>query len=269
MEGQNLVLDLRAANGRFDRLPAMARELIARQPDALFASTTPAALAAKAATTQIPIVFATVADPLGVGLVASLARPGANVTGVTNIVAELTGKRLELLKELVPRASRIAILINPDDSNAALQMRQAEAAARTLRVELAPVLPVRAAGDAELALAAAAKAGADAAIRMVDPTLALLRAETVAAAAKHRLPLMFSFREDVAAGGLMSYGTRLAGQYAQAGTLIAKILRGARPADLPVEQPTQFELVINRRTAAALGLQIAPALLARADEVIE
>ncbi len=268
-EGSNLVLDLRAASGRFDRLPSLARELIALTPDVLFVTTTPATLAAKAATTRIPVVFALVADPLGAGVVDSLARPGGNITGVTHIVAELAGKRLELLKELVPAASRVAVLINPDDPNAPLQMRHAEAAARSLGIELNPLLNIRASGDAEKAISAAAGAGANAALRMVDPTLSPLRIETVAAAAKYRLPVIYSFREDVTAGGLLSYGAQLTGQYAQAATLVAKILRGARPADLPVEQATRFELVVNLKAAKALGLSVPPSLLARADEVIE
>jgi putative ABC transport system substrate-binding protein len=232
-------------------------------------ATTPASLAAKAATTRVPIVFAAVVDPLGVGLVASLAKPGGNITGVTNIVAEFTGKRLELLKELVPSASRIAVLVNPDDANATPQIREAEAAARVLGIELHPILHVRADGDAAKAVSEAASARADAALRMADPTIYRLQRETADAAVKYRLPIIFPFRENVVEGGLLSYGTNLPAQFAQAARLVAKILRGAKSAELPVEQAATFELVINMKTAKTLGLSVPSVLLARADEVIE
>ncbi|MBM2844103.1 MAG: transporter substrate binding protein [Anaerolineales bacterium] len=269
VEGRNLVLEARFAEGNLDRLPSLAQELIRLNPDVLFVATTPGALAAKAATATTPIVFVAVADPVGVGLVPNLARPGGNITGITHIVAELTGKRLELLKEVVPTASRIAILVNPDDPNAPSQMRNADAAARSLRVQLHPVLTVRGAGELEGAFEAAVRSGAAAALRMVDPTVGILRVRTVELAAKHRLPVMYAFREDVQAGGLMAYGTSLPAQFRQAATFVHKILRGAKPADLPVEQPTKFELVINLKTAKALGLTIPQSLLQRADEVIQ
>lgn len=269
VEGTDVAMVLRAANGRFDGLPRMAQELVALEPDVLFVSTTPAALAAKAATARIPIVFASVADPLGVGLVASLAKPGGNITGVTNIVADLAGKRVELLKALLPEAKRVAVLINPDDPNAPLQMRQTEAEARRLGLQLDPILTVRGAGDGEKAVAAAVIARADGALRMVDPTTTALRQEIVSAAARHRLPMIYAFREDVAAGGLLSYGTRQVAQYEQAATLIAKILDGAQPRDLPVERATTFEMAINLRAANALRLRVPAELVARADEVID
>ena len=269
IEGQNLVLETRFADGKFERLAILAQELVRLNPDVLFVSTTPGSLAAKAATTTIPIVFVAVADPVGTGLVPSLARPSGNVTGITHIVAELTGKRLELLKEIVPSASRIAVMVNPDDPNAAVQIQNAEVAARTLRVQLQPVLHVRGAGDLERAFEAIARSGATAALRMVDPTGGPLRARTVELAAKYRLPMMFSFREDVEAGGLAAYGASLSAQYRQAATFVHKILRGARPTDLPIEQATKFELLFNLKTARRLGLTLPPSLLVRADQVIE
>ena len=191
------------------------------------------------------------------------------MTGITNIIAELAGKRLELLKELVPTASRIAVLVNPDNPNATPQMRSAEAAARSLGLELHPVLAVRSAGDLEGAFETAVRARAHAALRMIDPLAIMLRKETAALAAQHRLPVIYAQREDVEAGGLVAYGTNLPEQYRQAATFVHKILRGAKPADLPVEQPTKFELVINLRTAKALGLTMPRSLLLRADELIE
>ncbi len=269
VEGRNLVLEARFADGKLERLPMLAQELVRLNPDVMFVSTTPGSLAAKAATATIPIVFVAVADPVGNGLVPSLARPSGNITGITHIVAELTGKRLELLKEIVPSASRIAVLVNSDDPNATVQIQNAEAAARTLGVKLQPVLTVRGAGDLKRAFEAISRSGAAAALRMVDPTGGSLRARTVELAARHRLPVMFVFREDVEAGGLVAYGASLPVQYRQAATFVHKILRGARPGDLPIEQATNFELVLNLKTAKALGLTIPPSLLLRADQVIE
>jgi putative ABC transport system substrate-binding protein len=269
VEGRNWVLEARFAEGKFERLSSLARELIRLNSDVLFVSTTPGALAAKAATATTPIVFVAVADPVGVGLVPNLARPGGNITGITHIVAELTGKRLELLKEIVPTASRIAVLVNPDDPNAPSQMRNADVAAQTLRLQLHPVLTVRGVGDLEGAFEAAVRSGAAAALRMVDPIAGILRVRTVELAAKHRLPVMYAFREDVQAGGLMAYGTSAPAQFRQAAVFVDKILKGAKPGDLPIEQPTKFELLINLKTAKALGLTIPPSLLQRADQVIE
>ncbi len=268
-EGHNLVLDARSADGRFDRLPAMAGELVGLKPDVLFVSTTPGSLAAKNATRTVPIVFAAVADPLGIGLVESLARPGGNITGITNVIVELTGKRLQLLKEVIPGATRVAILVNPDDANAPLQMRSAEEAAQTLGIELRPVLPVRAVDDLDAACRAAVQAGCHAALRMVDPTLADQRRQIAELSIKYRLPVMLFFREDVDAGGLIAYGASNIVQYRQAAGLVHKILRGAKPADLPVEQPNTYDLTVNLRTARALGIDIPPTVLARASEVIE
>ena len=269
VEGKNTVIDARFADGNLEKLPALARELIARKPDVLVVSTTPAVLATKAATQTIPIVFVGVADPVSVGIVSNLRRPGANITGITNINAELTGKRLALLKEIVPAASRIALLVNPEDPNATIQIRNASTAGRNLGVDVSPVLIVRGANDLEKAFETAARSGAGAALRLVDPTTTMLRSETAQLAARHRMPVMYPFRENVEAGGLAGYGANLNEQYRQAATFVDKILRGAKAGDLPVEQPTKFELVINLRTAKALGLTIPRALLLQADQVIE
>ena len=269
LEGKNYVLLQRYSEGKVERLAALVQELIAQKPDVLLTSTTPAGLAAKAATRSVPIVAVLIADPVGVGLVQSLARPGGNITGITNIVAELTGKRLELLKEMIPAAKRIAVLVNPESQNASLQLRIAEAAARSLRIDLQPILEARQAADLERAFQAAAQAHVAAAIRMIDPLVFMLRDQTAALAIKYRVPVIYPSREDVLAGGLTSYGTDLPAQYRQAAGLVHKILQGAKPSDLPVEQPTKFEWVVNLKTAKALGLTIPQAVLLRADEVIQ
>jgi putative ABC transport system substrate-binding protein len=188
---------------------------------------------------------------------------------VTNIAAELAGKRVQLLKEIVPAASKVAILINPDDPIAPLQMDSAKSVAGTLGIRLDPVLHIRGGDDLDGAFEAAVRAGAPAALRMIDPTVTELRKPTVELAAKYRLPVIYPFREDVVAGGLVSYGASLPDQYQQAAALVQKILNGAKPADLPVEQPTKFELAINLKTAKTLGIPIPPSLLTLADEVIE
>jgi ABC-type uncharacterized transport system substrate-binding protein len=235
----------------------------------LLVQSTPANLAAKAATGSVPIVMVGVADPVGAGLIPNLARPGGNITGITNIGAELAGKRLEILKELIPSLSKAAVMINPGDPNAHLQMASAEAAARNLSVRLDPVLEIRSANDLQGAFAAAASAGAGAALRMIDPLESALRRPTAALAIEHRLPIMFPFREAVELGGLVSYGANLLDQFRQAATLVHKIFNGAKPADLPVEQPSRFELVINLKTAKALGIEVPLFFQQRADEVIE
>ena len=269
IEGQNLMIEHRNADGKFERLPLLVRELLAWNPDVLLVSTTPANLAAKAATSTVPIVMVAVADPLGVGLISSLSRPGSNVTGVTNIGAELAGKRIEILKEIIPTCSKVAILINPDDQNAQRQMVSAKIAAERLAIQLDPILSIRSEADLPVAFEAAVRARSTAVIRMIDPLGNALRKPTVALGGEYRLPVIYPFREDVLAGGLISYGTNLSDQFRQAATLVHKIFKGAKPADLPVEQPTKFELVVNLKTAKALGLTIPPTLLARADEVIE
>lgn len=268
-EGSAVVYDARYAGGNFDRVPGLARELLSLNPNAFLTATTPAALAARAATSTIPIVMIAGADPVAIGLVQSLARPGGNLTGVTNVVTDLAGKRLEIIRQIVPSAQRIAIMLNPDDPNAAPQLRAAEAAAKNLRVEPRPVVPIRTGADIKPAFDAAVSAGAGAAMRMVDPLTLTLARETAEMAATLRLPTIYPWRKNVEAGGLVAYGTDLADQYVQAAGLMDKILKGAAPADLPVEQPTKFELVINLKTARALNLQIPKLLLAQASDVIE
>lgn len=269
VEGDNLVIEHRYANGRFEILPRLAGELVAWRPDVIFVSTTPATLAAKAATSSVPIVMVGVADPLGSKIINSLARPGGNVTGVTNIAAELAGKRLEVLKEIIPTLSKVAVMINPNDPNASLQMNSARSAADVLQVQLDPILPIRSAADLAGAFDTAAKVGVSGALRMIDSVATALRPLTVAHAAEYRIPIIYGFREDVVAGGLASYGPNFPDQYRQAATYVHKLLAGARPADLPVERPSKFELVINLKAAKGLGLNISPMLLTRADEVIE
>ncbi|HLH91654.1 MAG TPA: ABC transporter substrate-binding protein [Xanthobacteraceae bacterium] len=269
VEGQTFRMVSRHANGQFAKLPALASELVGLTPDVLFVETTPGALAAKRATRTVPIVFVAVADPIGVGLVASLAKPGGNITGLTNIVAELAGKRLEILHEIIPTAKRIAVLINPDDQNASLQMRSAEAVADKLGLMLQPVAAVRSAADLQPAFEASAAAGAQAALRMTDPLVTALSKQTAEMEVKYRIPVIYPFHESVQQGGLVAYGTDLLEQFRAAASYVHKILHGANPAELPVERPTKFHLAINLRTANTLGVTIAPMLLARADEVIE
>jgi putative ABC transport system substrate-binding protein len=267
-EGRNLVLIMRGADGHFERLPRLAEELLREKPDVLLVSTTPGVLAAKAATSTVPLVMIG-PDPIGLGLVGSLARPGGNITGITNSTAELTGKRLQILKELLPAVFRVAVLVNPNDQNTNLQMESAREAAKLLYVQLDPVLALREAADLEPSFAALANARVTAAIRMVDPLTSVFRQRTVELALSHRLSVMFAFREDVVAGGLISYGTDFPAQYREAARFVHRILEGAKPSDLPIEQPTRLELVINLKTARAFGLSVPPSLLARADEVIE
>jgi len=268
VEGRNLVIDRRYADGKLERLPRLAEELVRLNPDVLFVHSTPGSLAAKAATASTPIVFTSVADPVGVGLVSNLARPDANITGITNIFAELTGKRLELLKQIVPDATRIAVIVNPDDPNATPQIQNAAAAAPSLGVRLDPIVHVRGDDDLAAAFESIARSGARAALRLVDPLVIPLRQRTVALAVKHRLPVMFVFREDAEAGGLVAYGADLSSQYRRGAALVDKILRGARPGDLPVEQVDTFELVVNVRAARDLGLTVPQAVLLRADRII-
>jgi len=269
VEGQTFIMDERYAEGNFERLPSLIQELIQLKPDALLVATTPGNLAAKAATSTIPIVFVLVAGPVGAGSVPSLARQGGNVTGVTNIVAELGVKRLELLKEIFPNASQIAIMVNPNDQNTPLQMRYAEEGARRLGIKLGPILEVRNPGDLEKAFEAASKANALAAVRMIDPLVFMLRKQTAALSVKYRLPMIFPSQEDVDDGGLLSYGANAPDQFRQAATMVDKILHGTKPAAIPLEQPTKFDLVINMKTAKALGIKFPNSIMVQATKVIE
>jgi putative ABC transport system substrate-binding protein len=267
LEGQNVRLELRTAEGRADRLPLLARELVAHGVEVIFVSTTPGARAAKSATTTIPVVFVQVSDPVGSGLVASLARPGGNLTGLTNINVDLADKRMDLLKAALPHAKRIAVLVNPTNPAAASLMSEVRSAASTLGMELYPI-EAQAADQFEHALAAARRSAA-ALMLIPDPLFYTHRASIAAQANAARLPLIGWVREWTEAGALLSYGPDNVDIIRRAGVYMGRILNGATPADLPIEQPTKFDLVINLKTAKALGLTIPPSLLLRADQVIE
>ncbi len=268
VEGQNITFVIRSPEEVGKPLADLAAELVSLQVDVIVTAGTLGALAAKNATSTIPIVMAVAGDPVGTGLVASLARPGGNVTGSSQIAPELGGKRLQLLKGVVPQASRVAILWNPTNPAAALVVRETEVAARTLGVQLQP-LEIRAPEDIDRAFAAAIRGRASALTVVEDPLVLSHRARIVALAAKSRLPAIYPFREVVEAGGLMSYAANLSDLFRRAATYVDKTLKGAKPADLPVEQPTLFELVINLKTAKALGLTIPRSVLIRADQVIQ
>ena len=268
IEGQNVAVEYRWAEGHYDRLPALAGELVQRQVLAIVAAGVVAAEAAKAATTTIPIVFSSGADPIAVGLVASLNRPGGNATGVSIIAQELAAKRLELLRELVPLTRLIAMLINPDNPGSSSEFGDVEVAARALGLL---VKKVTATNESALyaAFAAIATARVDALIVGQDGYFVQRRDQIAGLAARYGIPAIYAFREHVVAGGLISYASNLPDGYRQVGTYVGKILNGAKPADLPVIQPTKFELIINLKAANTLTLRIPPLLLARADEVIE
>jgi putative tryptophan/tyrosine transport system substrate-binding protein len=267
VEGQTIALEYRFADGQHERLPALAAELIDLNVEVLVTSGTPAAVAAKHATSLIPIIIAIAADPVGEGLVASLARPGGNVTGMANLDTELSGKRLEILKAVVPGLSRVAILWNPANPAHRPALGESEGAARALGVQLQPV-EVRAPDEFTSAFAALRSERASALMLLADSMFGSHRAQVVDLAAKSRLPSMFWVKDFVAAGGLLSYGASYPDLLRRAATYVDKILKGAKPADLPMEQPTKFELVINLKTAQALGLTLPPTLLFQADEVI-
>jgi putative ABC transport system substrate-binding protein len=272
VEGRNVVIEYRDAEGKFERFPALAAELVALKVDVIVTSGgTPAALAAKQATRTLPIVFAAHADPVGSGLITSLARPGGNVTGLSNLAPELVGKCLEQLKQAVPGVSRVAALWQPGAYGERTEKdmpKGAEAAARALGVRL-QFVEARGPADFDRAFSETTTAHADALTVLPSAMFVNERRRLVALAAKNRLPAVYPSRDSVDAGGLMSYGPDLADVFRRAATYVDKILKGAKPGDLPVEQPTKFELVINLKTAKALGLTIPPSLLGRADEVIQ
>jgi putative tryptophan/tyrosine transport system substrate-binding protein len=271
VEGRNLVIEYRDAEGKFERFPVLAAELVALKVDVIVAPGTLAALAAKQATRSIPIVFPTLGDPVADGLVTTLARPGGNVTGLANLSPELIGKCLELLKQAVPGVSRVAILWQPGAFVERTEndvRKRAEAAGRALGMRL-QFVETRGPEDFDRAFSDMTRSGAGALIVVLTAMFANERRRLVDLAAKVRLPAVYGSRESVDTGGLMSYGPNLADSFRRAATYVDKILRGARPGDLPVEQPTKFELVINLKTAKALGLTIPPSVLARADEIIQ
>ena len=269
VEGQNIVVEYRFAKGRSDRLLDLAAELVRLKVDVIVAGPTPPAVAARKATGTIPIVMTIAAQPVELGLVASLARPAGNVTGMSwSVNLEIIGKGVELLKEAVPKIQRVAVLANPTNPGNVLAVEDVRAAAHLSGVQI-QLLEARGPGDLDGAFAAMARQRAEALLVVADAMLALHRARLIELVAKNRLPSMHGLREEVEAGGLMSYGPNLAANYRRAAAFVDKILRGAKPADLPVEQPTDYELVINLKTAKALGLTIPPSLLQRADQVIE
>jgi putative ABC transport system substrate-binding protein len=267
VEGQNLGIEYRWAEGRYDRLPALAADLVDRRVDVIAAVSTPSALAAKNATSTIPIVFA-VADAVAAGFVASLARPGGNLTGVSVLIVELMTKRLELLTELVPQARVIALLVNPDNPNADRIMREVQKAALAKEVQL-HTLKASTESEIDAAFTTLVQLPVGALVVTADPFFNGRREQLVALASRHGVPAIYEYREFPAAGGLISYGPSLTGMWRQVGIYAGNILKGAKPSDLPVEQPTKFELVINLMTAKALGLTIPQSIFARADEVIE
>ncbi len=267
IEGQNITIEYRFASGRVERLPELAAELVRLKLDVIVAPNTPPAMAAKQATSTIPIVFAGVADALGAGLVANFARPGGNITGFTSISAELGGKRLELLKEVAPKASRVAVLYNPADRSNVLVLKELQEAAPALGLTVHP-LEVRGPGDFEGAFAAMTRERTNALFGAAGVLTFEHRRALVDLAAKSRIPVMWGHRQFVEAGGLMSYAVNFYDQVRRAATYVDKILKGAKPGDLPVQQPTRFELVINLKAAKTLGLTIPQSLLFRADEVV-
>ena len=268
VEGQNVAIEYRWAEGRYDRLPELAADLAARKVDVIVTQGgIPPARAAKDATSTIPIVFVG-GDPIAAGLVASLARPGGNLTGMVFMTAEMVPKRLELVSELVPQAGVIALLVNPNNPLPEPIMREVQDAAHAKGLQLR-ILKAATEAEIDAAFAALVQLHAGALILGPDPFLNSRREQLVALASRHAVPAVYEFRDFAAEGGLISYGPSLTGTWRQVGIYVGKILKGAKPADLPVQQPTTFELVVNLKTAKALGLTVPPSILARANEVIE
>jgi putative tryptophan/tyrosine transport system substrate-binding protein len=268
VEGRTIAVEYRWAEGFGERLPELAADLVQLKVHVIVTGGSTAVIAAKQATSSIPIVFAAAADPVGSGLVASLARPGGNVTGLSFMGTEVAGKQVELLKEAVPSLTSVAVLVNPTNASHPPRTKEVMTAARTLRLQ---VEVVEAATRPEIvdAVRTMVKRGAGAALVLADPTFVVETSNVIRAAAEQRLPVMYGLREAPLAGGLMSYGPSFADLFRRAGGYVDKILRGAKPQDLPIEQASKFEFVINLKTAKALGLTIPPSLLARADQVIQ
>jgi putative ABC transport system substrate-binding protein len=267
-EGRNIRIETVFAAGKTDQYSRLAKEMIAKQPEAIFAHTTPLVAALRRESRTVPIVFVSVSDPIGSGLVESLARPGGNVTGLMLYEEGITGKWLSMLKEIAPNLARVAVMADPSTMPYDYYMRSAKARASLLGVEIVPS-PVSGAADIERSIESAASAPNGGLVVLPSGTSILHRDLIIVATARHRLPTVYAFRFFVAAGGLMSYGTNLADQSRQAASYIDRILRGANPADLPVQAPTKYETTINLKTAKALGLTVPPGLLVAADEVFE
>jgi putative ABC transport system substrate-binding protein len=268
VEGQNIAIEHRAPGFKYERLPGLAAELVRLKVDVIVAASPPATEAARQATTTIPIVFTVSGDPVAEGFVASLARPGGNLTGLATMGGELVGKQLEMLKAVAPKVSRVAVLQNPKQPSHAGAVRQAEDAARALGLQV-QILEARNPSEIEAAFAAMTSQRAGGVLVLRDAEFRAHRAQIVGLAAKRRLPAVYGLREQAEAGGLIAYGASVPHNFRRAASYVDRILKGARPADLPVEQPTKFELVINLKTAKALGLTIPPSLLGQADEVIQ
>jgi putative tryptophan/tyrosine transport system substrate-binding protein len=268
VEGRNVAIEYRWADGNYDRLPALAADLVGRKVDLIMANSPQAALAAKSATSAIPIVFRGGTDPVGAGLVASLARPGANLTGVSLEADKLAAKRLELLSELVPRARVIALLVNPNSATAERVIRDVQEAARTKGLQL-HALKARSESEIDTAFASLVQLHAGALVVAADPFLSSRREQLVALASRRAVPSIYAWREFADSGGLISYGPSLTSAFRLVGAYAGKVLKGAKPADLPVQLPTTFELVINLKSAKALGLTVPRSMLMNAEEVIE
>lgn len=269
VEGRNLAIEYRSAEGRAERLPQLAAELVGLSPDVIIPTSTPAAIAVKAATSTIPIVMVSPAEPVSAGLVASLARPGGNITGFTlEVTAEISAKHLQLLKEVAFKIRRVAVLANPAYPPTAARWTMTQQAARTLGVALVSA-EVRGAGDLKSAFTVISREHADGLLVLGDPVVFSLRRQIGDFAAKNRLPSVSPYREGADAGGLIAYGPNFPHTYRRIGTYVDKILKGTKPGDLPIEQPTRFELIINLKTAKALGLTIPQSMLSRTDDIIE
>ena len=266
VEGRNIVLEPRWAEGQHERLPALANDLVRLNVNVIVAAATPASLAAKAASKTIPIVIVAVGEPVKTGLVASLTHPGANVTGLSLLTLDLSGKRLELLNEFLHDVSRVAILMNPDNPISAIFLGETQDAAQRLGIKLQR-LEARSPADVDAAFARAANEHAEGLVVFDDPALWSFRAQIVAQAALHKMPAVYGYKEFVDSGGLMSYGPDRPEQYRRTAIFVDKLLKGAKPADLPVEQPTKFALFINSKTAKALGVELPQGLLLRADVI--
>jgi len=268
IEGQNVAIEYRWAEGRFEQLPALAADLVGRNVNVIAADAVTSTRAAKDATRTTPVVFISGSDPVERGFVASFARPGGNLTGVAMMVTEIAPKRFELLSEMVPQANVIALLVNPNNVQTGGVIKGVQEAAGAKAVQL-PVLKASTEGEIDVAFGTLRQLQADALVVGPDPFFHSLREQLVALAARYTVPAIYEWRESVAVGGLMSYGASLTSVFSQLGIYAGKILNGAKPADLPVQQPTTFELVVNLKTAKSLGLTVPQSILARADEVIE